>query len=241
MTWCQFISPPVSYNHIQGVMALTLFEDFVYWTDGKSKSLRRVHKTTGDQGMELLNSWQAIKSIKVYHSLRQPEGITYILSSHGGLWLVGTVVLWSHARRPFSTVPKHQCQVANGGCSHLCLLSPGGEHKCACPSNFYLAADNKTCLSNCTSSQVSNILILSPVVAFFPRRMHSSNWGHVIWLCINSWWSEELWCTNYNVCTCSSAVAQMSVSLSGGSVTQSMTVGMDPMNPQTVVSTKMWH
>uniref|UniRef100_A0A3B4FER3 LDL receptor related protein 1B n=1 Tax=Pundamilia nyererei TaxID=303518 RepID=A0A3B4FER3_9CICH len=111
-----------SYDHIQGVMALTLFEDFVYWTDGKSKSLRRAHKTTGAQGIELLNSWQAIKSIKVYHSLRQPE-------------------------------PKHQCQIANGGCSHLCLLSPGGEHKCACPTNFYLAADNKTCLSNCTSSQ----------------------------------------------------------------------------------------
>ncbi|TKS67457.1 Low-density lipoprotein receptor-related protein 1B [Collichthys lucidus] len=113
----------VSYDHIQGVMALTLFEDFIYWTDGKSKSLRRAHKTTGAQGMELLNSWQAIKSLKVYHSLRQPE------------------------------VPKHQCQIANGGCSHLCLLSPGGEHKCACPTNFYLAADNKTCLSNCTSSQ----------------------------------------------------------------------------------------
>ncbi|KAG7259672.1 hypothetical protein CRUP_013125 [Coryphaenoides rupestris] len=113
----------VSYDHIQGVMALTLFEDFVYWTDGKSKSLRRAHKTSGTEAVELLNSWQAIKSIKVYHSLRQPE------------------------------VPKHQCQVANGGCSHLCLLSPGGEHKCACPTNFYLAADNKTCLSNCTSSQ----------------------------------------------------------------------------------------
>lgn len=53
------------------------------------------------------------------------------------------------------SVPKHQCQIANGGCSHLCLLSPGGGHKCACPTNFYLAADNKTCLSNCTSSQVS--------------------------------------------------------------------------------------
>ena len=62
-------------------MALTLFEDFVYWTDGKSKSLRRAHKTTGTQGMELLNSWQAIKSIKVYHSLRQPEGTRSIWCS----------------------------------------------------------------------------------------------------------------------------------------------------------------
>ncbi|XP_028847177.1 LOW QUALITY PROTEIN: low-density lipoprotein receptor-related protein 1B-like [Denticeps clupeoides] len=113
----------VPHDHIQGVMGLTLFEDFVYWTDGKSKSLRRAHKISGAYGVELLNSWQAIESITVYHPLRQPE------------------------------VPKHQCQVANAGCSHLCLLSPGGGHKCACPTNFYLAADNKTCLSNCTASQ----------------------------------------------------------------------------------------
>lgn len=140
----------MAYEHIQGVMALTLFEDFVYWTDGKSKSLRRAHKTTGTQGMELLNSWQAIKSIKVYHSLRQPEGIPSIClpcptcsASYG-----------FHLGSFPPSVPKHQCQIANGGCSHLCLLSPGGGHKCACPTNFYLAADNKTCLSNCTSSQV---------------------------------------------------------------------------------------
>lgn len=89
----------VAYENIQGVMALTLFEDFVYWTDGKSKSLRRAHKTTGAQGMELLNSWQAIKSIKVYHSLRQPEGapsmclprliLSHVLSS---IWLSSYVL-----------------------------------------------------------------------------------------------------------------------------------------------------
>lgn len=156
---------PVSFDHIHGVMALTLFEDFVYWTDGKSKSLRRAHKTTGAQGMELLNSWQAIKSIKVYHSLRQPEGIMSICHVHSTLpcWAVGWssfIVLrakwFMSCPSVLCTVPKHQCQIANGGCSHLCLLSPGGGHKCACPTNFYLAADNKTCLSNCTSSQVSS-------------------------------------------------------------------------------------
>lgn len=72
-------------------MALTLFEDFVYWTDGKSKSLRRAHKTMGSQGIELLNSWQAIKSIKVYHSLRQPEGMqstwrTSLCFFHSNQW-----------------------------------------------------------------------------------------------------------------------------------------------------------
>lgn len=54
-----------------------------------------------------------------------------------------------------STVSKHLCTLNNGGCSHLCLLAPDKMHTCACPTNFYLAADNKTCLSNCTASQVS--------------------------------------------------------------------------------------
>lgn len=143
----------MAYEHIQGVMALTLFEDFVYWTDGKSKSLRRAHKTTGAQGMELLNSWQAIKSIKVYHSLRQPEG-TPSICLPGSSCPTCSAVCAFHLISFNPSVPKHQCQIANGGCSHLCLLSPGGGHRCACPTNFYLAADNKTCLSNCTSSQV---------------------------------------------------------------------------------------
>ncbi|XP_064182725.1 low-density lipoprotein receptor-related protein 1B-like isoform X2 [Anguilla rostrata] len=113
----------VPNQDIHGVVGLTLFEDYIYWTDGKSKSLNRAHKTTGTQQVELLSTWQTITDIKVYHPFRQPD------------------------------VPKHQCQVTNGGCSHLCLLSPGGGYKCACPVNFYLGADNKTCLSNCTASQ----------------------------------------------------------------------------------------
>lgn len=52
-------------------------------------------------------------------------------------------------------VSKHLCMINNGGCSHLCLLAPGRTHSCACPTNFYLAVDNRTCLSNCTASQVS--------------------------------------------------------------------------------------
>ena len=40
------------------------------------------------------------------------------------------------------------CLSENGGCSHLCLLSPGQtmvSHTCACPSGIKLQADKKTC------------------------------------------------------------------------------------------------
>ena len=41
----------------------------------------------------------------------------------------------------------------NGGCSHLCLLSPEAPegYVCACPDNFHL--DGKQCLDNCLNTQ----------------------------------------------------------------------------------------
>ena len=66
-------------------------------------------------------------------------------------------VTWVHLPpfHPISlAVPNHPCKVNNGGCSNLCLLSPGGGHKCACPTNFYLGGDGRNCVSNCTASQV---------------------------------------------------------------------------------------
>lgn len=43
------------------------------------------------------------------------------------------------------------CDTAN--CSTLCLLSPNGTHTCACPENYILQPDGKSCKSNCTTSQ----------------------------------------------------------------------------------------
>uniref|UniRef100_A0A8C6XVP1 LDL receptor related protein 1B n=1 Tax=Naja naja TaxID=35670 RepID=A0A8C6XVP1_NAJNA len=113
----------VPNQHVLGVIALTLFEDYIYWTDGKTKTVNRAHKISGADKVALINSWHAITDIQVYHSFRQPN------------------------------VAKHICTLNNGGCSHLCLVAPNKTHTCACPTNFYLAADNKTCLSNCTASQ----------------------------------------------------------------------------------------
>ena len=49
------------------------------------------------------------------------------------------------------------CQYNNGGCSHLCLIGPnnfkGVKMTCACPDNFVLAPDRRTCIANCTKNQ----------------------------------------------------------------------------------------
>ena len=46
------------------------------------------------------------------------------------------------------------CGDDNGGCSHLCLIAPGGQtYTCACPDNFELAGDDLSCLARCGSNQ----------------------------------------------------------------------------------------
>ncbi|KAM9759324.1 low-density lipoprotein receptor-related protein 1-like isoform 2-T2 [Menidia menidia] len=108
---------------IPHIFAMTLFEEYIYWTDWETKSINRAHKTLGKNKTMLISTLHRPMDIHIFHPYRQPE------------------------------VAGHPCQLNNGGCSNLCLLSPGGGYKCACPTNFYLAADGKQCLSNCTASQ----------------------------------------------------------------------------------------
>ncbi|XP_039602497.1 low-density lipoprotein receptor-related protein 1-like isoform X2 [Polypterus senegalus] len=108
---------------IPHIFAMTLFEEYIYWTDWETKSINRAHKTLGTNKTMLISTLHRPMDIHIFHPYRQPP------------------------------VTHHPCQTDNGGCSNLCLLSPGGGYKCACPTNFYLAADGKKCLSNCTASQ----------------------------------------------------------------------------------------
>ncbi|KAJ8403984.1 hypothetical protein AAFF_G00343340 [Aldrovandia affinis] len=108
---------------IPHIFAMTLFEEYIYWTDWETKSINRAHKTMGTNKTMLISTLHRPMDIHIYHPYRQPE------------------------------VTNHPCQTDNGGCSNLCLLSPGGGHKCACPTNFYLANDGRQCMSNCTASQ----------------------------------------------------------------------------------------
>ncbi|KAF7989294.1 hypothetical protein HCN44_007968 [Aphidius gifuensis] len=73
-----------------------------------------------------------------------------------------------HAYHPLRQLPyNNPCGQNNGGCSHLCLISPPASsyllegygqpgvtsYTCSCPNQFILNNDNKTCRSNCTDGQ----------------------------------------------------------------------------------------
>ncbi|KAI1891106.1 hypothetical protein AGOR_G00160530 [Albula goreensis] len=101
---------------IPHIFAMTLFEEYIYWTDWETKSINRAHKTLGTNKSMLISTLHRPMDIHIYHPYRQPE------DEQRGL------------QQPVPPVP-------------------GGGHKCACPTNFYLANDGHQCMSNCTASQ----------------------------------------------------------------------------------------
>lgn len=59
---------------IPHIFALTLFEDFIYWTDWETKSINRAHKTTGANKTMLISTLHRPMDIHIYHPYRQPDG-----------------------------------------------------------------------------------------------------------------------------------------------------------------------
>ena len=109
------------------VFALSVMDDYLYWTDWNKKAILKAHKFTGADYTVLRNTTHRPYDIHVYHPLRQ---IAY----------------------------DNPCANRNGGCSHLCLIAPtkdmqGTTFSCACPTDFILTKDQKTCIANCTEGQ----------------------------------------------------------------------------------------
>ncbi|CAH1397949.1 unnamed protein product [Nezara viridula] len=125
-------------DKVPHIFAITLFEDYIYWTDWNLKGILRANKFNGHDYKVLRNTTHRPYDVHVYHPLRQ------------------------------QAYP-NPCGGDNGGCSHLCLLSPVPgvdaspdgygdaqspvDFKCACPNQFILGSDQKTCIANCTNGQ----------------------------------------------------------------------------------------
>ncbi|XP_059178824.1 low-density lipoprotein receptor-related protein 2-like isoform X2 [Physella acuta] len=103
--------------------AISLFEDYMYWTDWNHLTIERANKFTGENHTIVWNVTHRPMDIHVFHPLKQKPGY-------------------------------NPCGLDNGGCSHLCLTSPGGQsYTCACPEYFVLKADQRQCEARCLSSQ----------------------------------------------------------------------------------------
>nr|XP_025741770.1 low-density lipoprotein receptor-related protein 4-like [Callorhinus ursinus] len=103
-------------TQIKRPFSVAVFEDEVFWSEMKTRTVQHMKKTTGKNRAVLFKRSQQPHGLKVYcimHKVLQPKSPNPCLDS---------------------------------GCSHLCLLSPRSKGSCHCPVGLLLADDGITCV-----------------------------------------------------------------------------------------------
>ncbi|KAF6216065.1 hypothetical protein GE061_000403 [Apolygus lucorum] len=109
--------------------SISVFEDYVYWTDWDKQAIFKANKFNGSNvtAITALRMLQNPMVVHVYHPYRQPDGINH-------------------------------CAAVNGHCSHLCLPAPQINVKspkisCACPDGLVLMKDGLMCADEVHSTK----------------------------------------------------------------------------------------
>lgn len=114
----------LSGARVPHVFALSVFDDWLFWTDWNTKGLVRAHKFSGEHFQVLRNTSHRPYDMHVYHPLRQLPYDNACGENNGNC--------------------THLCLLAPN--------RPEG-YRCACPNNFAMLKDNHTCVANCTRGQ----------------------------------------------------------------------------------------
>lgn len=74
----------VLINHdMEDPFAITVYQDYVYWTDWNTGDIERIHKLTGENRTLVHNNLPYVSSALIFHSLRQ-TGSNYCRTNNGG-------------------------------------------------------------------------------------------------------------------------------------------------------------
>ncbi|XP_056378588.1 very low-density lipoprotein receptor isoform X3 [Hyla sarda] len=137
-----------SYEFLAHPLALTIFEDKVYWIDGENEAIYGANKFTGQELETLVNNLNDAQDIIVYHELVQPPGKN-----------------WCKER------------LANGGCEYLCLPAPqindrSSKYTCMCPDGLQLY-DDRRCRKGSKEDHTTIPTALNPEKAL-PEEVNSN-------------------------------------------------------------------
>ena len=105
-----------SRQYIKHPFSITVFEDFVYWTDWETEAIHKTNKFTGNEVHNVAVNLYSPMDIHVYHPMRQPASPSACGANNGGC---------SHLCLPRPQVAPRSV--------------------CACPNGVSLKADGLTC------------------------------------------------------------------------------------------------
>ncbi|CAJ0956680.1 unnamed protein product, partial [Mesorhabditis belari] len=108
---------------VRHIFGLTIFEDYIYWSDWNNRTVDRAHKITGDDYKVLLQVQHRPMGIKIIHPLLQQIGHT--------------------------EVDRHPCR-SSLRCDNLCIPKGARNYTCFCAEGFKV--DGSACTSNCKRS-----------------------------------------------------------------------------------------
>ena len=112
----------IANDYLAHPFAVSLFQNYVYWSDWRTNSIVRANKWNGTRVEMMERTFTQPFDVKILHSSRQP-------------------------RRPMDG--ERRCVLDNGGCSHLCLLSQNAAgFSCECPHSMRLDVSGKRCALN---------------------------------------------------------------------------------------------
>lgn len=144
-------NPNLNLHHI---FSIAVWENRVYFSDWESKSIEYCDKYTGKNCGTLIKLIHRPMDLRIFHPIKQRRLKTS--SSYENLMKRKTEIKGkdNSYKKKFDVGNTKDNPCATANCSALCLLSPTLPfYKCACPDNFYLAQDSKTCIVNCTAAQ----------------------------------------------------------------------------------------
>ncbi|XP_017777455.1 PREDICTED: low-density lipoprotein receptor-related protein 1 [Nicrophorus vespilloides] len=132
-------------------------EDYIAVSDFDGKNIRIIAKRIKNAELQLHHVFAiAVWENYVYWTDWETKSIERCHKYHGND--CKTVLTTIHRPMDLRVVhPLRQPQTdnpcLNANCSALCLLAPNKErYTCACPENYILDVDGKSCISNCTSA-----------------------------------------------------------------------------------------
>lgn len=197
---------------------MTLFEEFIYWTDWETKSINRAHKTLGLNKTVLISTLHRPMDIHIYHPYRQPEGKNNVIrhsQTHANTHLSPLNSIYVHFLRQWLTTRVRSTTEAAVTCV-CCRLEEATSAPAPLTFIWQLTA-NSACL---TALQVR----WASLRCSYFRRLTAA--------------LEKLKKNKTNIsCALFSLSAKMTSAFHfGGSVTLRMTVGIVQMSPQTAVS-----
>ncbi|KAI7801842.1 putative pro-epidermal growth factor, partial [Triplophysa rosa] len=143
-------------------LRMTVFLDYVYLTDSKSKSIKRVNKYIGGPGenVNFKRMPHPPADVKVVHPINQPvvespasftpgcnpqtEECVKVCSHHSDTGVCRCRDGFSLSKQGNYCEDINECALWNHGCSLGCENVPGS-YFCTCPKGYLLLPDMKTC------------------------------------------------------------------------------------------------